>query len=211
MNCCTRCYDDQFDEVQARRDLRRFRKRGPNASTRTLLRMLREQKVVGASLLDIGGGIGAVHHELLDAGAVRATHVDASAPYIASAREEAARRGHSDRVTFVHGDFVALASDIPAADIVTLDRVICCYGDMEALVSASASRVKRLYGVVFPRDRWFLRVGFRGINWFNRMRGSAFRIYLHPPAAIDAAVARQGLTRRPVADGFIWRVAVYSR
>jgi hypothetical protein len=211
MNCCTRCYDEQFDDAQARSDLKRFRKHGPAAATRKLLDALRSFGLVDATLLDIGGGIGAIHHGLLDAGVQRAVHADASAPYIAVAREEASRRGHADRVKFVHGDFVALAPTIPPATVVTLDRVICCYADMEAMVAASASHAQRLYGAVYPRDRWYVRFALRSINAFNRMRRRAFRVYLHSPAAIDAAVARQGLTRRACVHTFIWRVAVYER
>src|SRR5699024_4363436 len=140
---------EQFDDAQARSDLKRFRKRGPAPATRKLLAALRSRGLEDATLLDIGGGIGAVHHELLDAGVRSAVLADASAPYISVAKEEANRRGHSSRVTFVHGDFVALAPTIPPASIVTLDRVICCYADMEALVAASASHAERLYGAVY--------------------------------------------------------------
>jgi magnesium-protoporphyrin O-methyltransferase len=211
MNCCTHCYNEQFDDAQARHDLKRFRKRGPAAATRKLLGALRSFELEDATLLDIGGGIGALHHELLDTGVQTAVHADASAPYIAAAEQEAGRRGHADRVTFVHGDFVALAPSIAPASVVTLDRVICCYADMEALVAASASHAQRLYGAVYPRERWFIRWMLRAFNAFNRLRRNSFRVYLHSPAAIDAAVARQGLARRVCLDGFFWRVAVYAR
>ena len=46
-----------------------------------------------------------------------------------------------------------MSDEIEAADVVTLDRVICCYPDMEALVGRSAERALRLYGLVHPRDR----------------------------------------------------------
>jgi hypothetical protein len=211
MSCCTRCYDEQFDDAQARRDLKRFRKHGPAAATRKLLDALRSFGLDRATLLDIGGGIGAVHHELLDAGVASAVHADASTAYIAAAKEEASRRGHASRVTFVHGDFVALAPTIAPATVVTLDRVICCYADMEALVAASASHAQRLYGAVYPRERWYIRLVLGGVNAFSWMRRSAFRVYSHSPAAIDAALARRGLTRRAYVDTLVWRVAVYER
>ena len=211
MNCCTGCYDEQFDDVQARRDLKRFRKHGPAAATRKLLNALRSFGLDDATLLDIGGGVGAVHHELLVAGVRSAVHVDASSAYIAAAKEESTRRGHTNRVAFEHGDFVALAPTIAPATVVTLDRVICCYADMEAMVAASASHAQRLYGAVYPRERWYVRLALRSVNAYSRVRRRSFRVYLHSPAAIDAAVARQGLTRRTCVDTFIWRVAVYER
>jgi SAM-dependent methyltransferase len=132
MPCCS-CQEieNQFGSDTAKRDLRRFQRRGPIRSTRVLIDDLLKVGVAGASVLDIGGGIGAIHHALLNAGASAAIHVDLSPDYITVAREESARRGHAARVRFVHGDFVAVATDVPDADIVTLDRVICCYPEMD--------------------------------------------------------------------------------
>lgn len=210
-SCRCGCYDNQFDDKQARYDLKRYRKKGPDKTTRLLVDALRSEGVNGASLVDVGGGIGAVHHELLSVGASTVVHVDASAPYIRAATEEAGRRGHLERVSFRHGDFVALAPEVASADIVTLDRVICCYPDMEQLVAASASRARTLYGAVYPRDKWPIRAMFAAFNFFKRLRRDAFRIYVHPTTGIDAAVRREGLAPHTVHDTLIWRVAVYRR
>ena len=106
---------------------------------------------------------------------------------------------------------MALAPDLPSVDIVTLDRVICCYPDMEALVAGSASKARRLYGAVFPRERWLMKLAFPLSGIVRRLRGSAFQTYLHPTRAIDASLRRHGLKPRSVRDTFAWRVAVYSR
>ena len=213
MNCCRpdNAWDEMFDVRMAKHDLKRFRKRGPAPTARAMINLLRERGVQDATLLDIGGGVGAIHHELLDAGAKSAVHADASSWYINVARQEAERRGHSDRVEFVYGDFVAQGENIAAADVVTLDRVICCYADMPALVHASASRARKFYSTSFPRDRWFLRVGFRVLNWVMALRRRAFRIYLHSPYDIHAALKREGLTLRSTARTFVWQVVVYAR
>jgi len=200
-----------FDDKQARKDLKRFHKDGPDPTTRALIDLLKARNVTDATLLDIGGGVGAIHHDLLDAGARSAVQVDVSSAYLHVAREEAERRGHAERTTFRQGDFVELSSSVDAADVVTLDRVICCYADMEALVAASASRARRLYGVVFPRARWFMRIGIPMLNLWQLLRGSAYRGYLHPPDAIDSAIRRQGFTLGSAANTFVWRVAVYAR
>jgi magnesium-protoporphyrin O-methyltransferase len=176
-----------------------------------LLDALRAQGIRDASVLDVGAGIGIVHHELLAEGARSAVHVDAARPQMRKAREEAARRGHTAQVTFVDGDFVGLADGIPPADIVTLDRVICCYPDMERLVAASAAKAQRLYGAVFPRERLPIKVMAALGNLMWRLRGNPFRSYIHSTAAIDAAVRRQGFTPRSVLDTLMWRVAVYAR
>ncbi|HKW11339.1 MAG TPA: class I SAM-dependent methyltransferase [Gemmatimonadaceae bacterium] len=212
MSCCRcECYESQFGDKHASKDLKRYRRRGPDETTRLLLDALKAEGVKGASLLDVGGGIGVVHHELLAAGVESAVHVDATASNIRAAEEEVGRRGHASRVTFLRGDFVDLAPQISAADIVTLDRVICCYPDMEQLVAASAARAQRLYGAVFPRERWWLRVMLASENCVRRLQRNAFRAYVHPVRAIDAAVKRQGLRPRSIRDTLVWRVAVYSR
>lgn len=209
--CRCESYESQFDDKHAAKDLKRYRRQGPDKTTRLLLDALKAEGVRGASLLDVGGGVGVVHHELLAAGAQTAVHVDATAANIRAAEEESARRGHAGRVTFLRGDFVALVAEIPPADVVTLDRVICCYADMERLVAASASHARRLYGAVFPRERWLLKLVLALGNAVRRLRGNAFRSYVHPVQAIDAALERQELRVRSVRDTWAWRVAVYSR
>ena len=204
-------YESQFGAKHAARDLARYRKKGPDKTTRLLLDALKAAGIEGASLLDVGAGIGVVHHELLSAGARSAMHVDATAANVHAAEEESSRQGHRSQVTFVQGDFAMLASEIPPADVVTLDRVICCYPDMERLVGTSAAKARRLYGAVFPRERWSTKAFVTLGNVFRRIWGNPFRAYVHPVRAIDAALQRQGLERRSVRDTFVWRVAVYSR
>lgn len=212
MACCaSNCYESTFNERHAAKQLRRYRRKGPNKTTRMLLDGLRSAGIADAAVLDIGAGVGVVHHELLENGARSAVHVDAARAHMRAAREEVERRRHADRVTFVYGDFVALADTIPPADVVTLDRVICCYPDMETLVTASAGKARRLYGAVFPRERPGVRLVSAIGNLLCRLRGDPFRSYIHPVAAIDAAVRRQGFTLRSVANTFLWRVAIYAR
>jgi 2-polyprenyl-3-methyl-5-hydroxy-6-metoxy-1,4-benzoquinol methylase len=149
-----RCFDTQH----VAHERAHYHKHGPAKSTRLLVEALRRQGIEGLTLLDVGGGGGAVIYALLQAGVSRATDIDASAAYLTMARDETERQGLAERIAFHHGDFVALAPTLPASDIVTLDRVICCYDDMPALVSLSAARAEKFYGVVYPRDAWWLRL-----------------------------------------------------
>ena len=167
--------------------------------------------MAGKTLLDIGGGIGVVDHELLAAGATSALHVDASAAFASAAAEEATRRGVRDRIEFRQGDFVAIAPEIPPADVVTLDRVICCYANMELLVRESASHAKRLYGFVIPRERWITRMGRFGVNTMFRLMRNQFRFHIHPISEIDRVLADSGFHAQAVSETIFWRVAVYAR
>ena len=210
---CSSCLgiEKQFDQAWAAGDLRRYRKRGPMRTTQLLVDALKAEGVEGRTLLDIGGGIGALQNELLKGGMQSATGVDASTAYLAAAVEEAERQGHADHVRHHHGDFVVLAPEIEPAGVVTLDRVICCYPDMEALVGRSAERAQRLYGVVYPRRTWWTRVVFTLINGIQRLRRRSFRAFLHPSEAVDALIRAEGLTQRFYGTTFMRQVVVYGR
>jgi hypothetical protein len=214
---CAQCegIEIEFGRAQARRKLRSFRRRGPDRTTQLLIDALRaaldEAGARSVTLLDIGAGIGAIHHELLNGRVARAVHVDASTAHLAAAREETERRQHTDRVTFVHGDFVTLADTIPAAGVVTLDRVICCYDDMERLVRRSGEKAGQFYGAVYPRGKAWMRVGIAALNVVQRVKRSPFRVYLHAPDAIDAVLRATGLTRRVARHTLGWEVVVYER
>lgn len=208
--CCA-ALEGLFGERTAKLDLAAYRRRGPGGTTRRLLRMLIAQGVTGASLLDIGGGVGAIQHALLEAGASQATAVDVSSAYLEADRAEAARRGLADRLTALHGDFVALAPQVAPADIVTLERVICCYADVESLVDASAARARRLYGLVYPRDAPWTRLGMAMTNAWMRLTRSAFRFHVHRESRVMALAAAQGLGPIEHYDGWLWTVAVFRR
>ena len=147
---CLQCQgiEEVFSQEHVRRELSRYREKGPSKTTRWLTQAIQVEGVAGETLLDIGGGVGAVQQAMVDAGVAQVTGVDASHAYQQAAVSEAQRRGYLDRVRYHHGNFVELADEIPAADIVTLDRVICCYPDMPVLVSLSAARARHVYGVV---------------------------------------------------------------
>jgi 2-polyprenyl-3-methyl-5-hydroxy-6-metoxy-1,4-benzoquinol methylase len=214
---CAQCegIEHQFDQREARKKLRQFRRRGPDKTTRLLIEELRAalsaSDVRDAALLDIGAGLGAIHHELLDGRVSRAVHVDASTAQLAAAKEETDRRGHGSRVEFVFGDFVALADTISSADVVTLDRVICCFDDMNGLVQRSARKAGRFFGAVYPRKIGWMRVAIAGVNVVQRIKRSTFRVFLHDPAAIDAELRAAGLERRAMHRTLGWEVVVYAR
>ncbi|MBF6605932.1 MAG: methyltransferase domain-containing protein [Chloroflexi bacterium] len=201
----------KFDRRIAERDRDRYRRQGPDRTTRLLLDLLGRNRVGGATILDIGGGIGIIDRELLAAGAGHAVIVDAAPAYLRVAREVARAANLLDRIEFVDGDFVERAAEIGTADIVTLDRVVCCYADADALVGLSAAKANSLYGLVLPRDRWFIRTALRVMNvgfWLRRM---AYRARAHPNGHIDALVAGHGLQPHAEARTLFWRVVVYDR
>jgi magnesium-protoporphyrin O-methyltransferase len=211
MNCC-QCQgiEELFSQEYVTRELSRYRLKGPDKTTRMLAESIKREGVDGLTLLDIGGGVGAIQHELLSAGAQSATDVEASTAYLTAAKAETQRRGLADRVSYQFGNFVDLAAGIEPADIVTLDRVICCYPDMEKMVGLSAARARKLYGLVYPRDTWWLRIGLAVGNFFFRLRRSPFRTFSHATEAVEAVLESNGLKRRSYRRTLVWQVAVYA-
>jgi SAM-dependent methyltransferase len=205
------CAANEFGERDARRDLEDLRRSGPKTETRWLIDAIADGGVDGWSVLDIRAGVGAIHLELLDAGASAAVDVDVSPAYVAAARSEAARRGRSDQVDYRIGDFVTLAPDLEPADAVVLDKVVCCYPDMAALVSLSVARARRRYGVVYPRDSWWIRNGARVANAVAHLFRSKVTIFIHRTGDVDSIVRAAGFQPRSQRRGVFWQMAVYER
>jgi magnesium-protoporphyrin O-methyltransferase len=193
-SCCTfgDTADPQFTRERVAKDLERYRRKGLSPTARLLRDGLARAGLTSGTLLDVGAGVGALTFELLDRGVTRATVVEASAAYLSAASEEAARRGRSAIVRFVHGDYVTLAPQASEATIVTLDRVVCCYPLFEPLLEQAARHAERIVAFSYPRDRWFVRAGLRAENTMRRLRGNPFRTFLHPPVAMRQVLERCG-------------------
>jgi len=179
--------------------------------TANLIVRLQEIGVKDQTVLDIGGGIGAIQHELMDAGAAGVINVDASSAYIAACKEEAEQRGYVGQAAYHHGDFVDLADGLEEADFVTLDRVLCCYDDVDALVQKSASKARQAYAVIYPRVNLLMKIFQPFVNLFARIMGTGFRFYLHPTEHVDGLIRAAGF--HPVFEEKrnVWQLALYTR
>ena len=204
-------YDPIFNDRAARDELRAYRRDGAQGTTRRLIDALVAEGVEGAAVIDVGAGVGTVGFELLDAGAAHLTDVDASHAYLDAARSEAERRGVDDQVTFHFGDFAGLAPSLERAEVVALDRVVCCYGDWRALAAAATGRSRRLIGLVYPIDRWWVRLGIHLVNLGLRVGRQSYRGYVHSVRAVDGAIRAEGFERVFLRRGWIWQTVVYRR
>ena len=148
---------------------------------------------------------------MLEAGASAVTSVDASAAYLATSRRVADDQGYGERWTGIEGDFVELSGDVAPADVVTLDKVICCYPDMPSLVSRSASKAGKLYGIVVPKDHWWVRVVAKAGNLVLRLLRYEFQGSIHAHASIDAVAETTGLRMRVSESYWIWSIRLYAR
>jgi hypothetical protein len=106
---------------------------------------------------------------------------------------------------------VRIADGIPAADVVIMNRVLCCYPNAAALVDAAADHARRLLVLTFPIERWWIRLGLAAANTWLRVRGSTFRVYVHSTSTVLSTTWGYGM--RPVEHrrGLIWQLIAFER
>ena len=191
-NCCE-VTDNTFTEDEAKDDLKQYHKRGPAKQTKLILEAVRSLNLKDVELLDIGGGVGTIHHELLKDVAREATHIDASSAYLKVAIEEAKRMGHDEKVKFIHADFTDVAGSLKEADIVTLDRVVCCYPDFRRLLKSAASRSRKAIAMTYPRETWYLRMGIAVLEFPAKIAERSVSCVCSSSAGNGIFVERRGL------------------
>jgi 2-polyprenyl-3-methyl-5-hydroxy-6-metoxy-1,4-benzoquinol methylase len=204
-------YDKVFDEKHARSKAREYARKGLDGDARRIVDFVRGRMSPGYTVLEIGGGIGAIHLELLRDGAARVLNVELATQYETVASELVRERAVSDRVERRLGDFVREASSIPAADVVVMNRVVCCYPDADALVGAAAEHARRYLVMTFPVDRWWIRWGIAAGNAWCALRGNSFRGYVHATRVVLAAAQRHGLRLVEQRRGLIWQLIALER
>ncbi|HEU4895406.1 MAG TPA: methyltransferase domain-containing protein [Acidimicrobiia bacterium] len=210
-DCCNpRGYQDFFDEKQARRSLRRYDKSGLDPMARSMVDYLVSRGVDGSTVLEAGGGIGAIQVELLKAGAARSVNVELSESYERTASRLLAREGLGDRVDRRVGDFTQVAPGLEA-DAVVMNRVICCYPFMERLVATGLGSARRFLAATFPRDRLAARAAMSIGNLYCKVTGVDFRSYMHPPEEIVATSRSDGFEPVHQDRDFIWNAVVFER
>jgi magnesium-protoporphyrin O-methyltransferase len=212
MTCSCHCAGtaSQFDGRRARRDRTRYERHGPDLTTSLLLDELRPVIHAGDTLLDGGGGIGVLDLELLRAGLREAVLVDAAPQFLAVAQELVAQSAHPHQFRAILADFTEVSPQL-AADIVTLDRVVCCYPDSVALLRAAAASARRVLGLSFPRDRWYVRLVIRVENLLRQVMKNPFRAFVHRPVEMAAVLQGAGWHRLAHQSTLMWSVERWGR
>ena len=210
--CCpSRDYHRFFNQRFARRLANRYRKRGLDQTAQTMVQFLRTLGVEGASILEIGGGIGEVQVELLQAGAARAQNLELSPAYQEPARTLAEQAGVQERLDWRIHDLAQDPGTVAPADLVVLHRVVCCYPDYERLLTAAADHARRALVFSYPPRNLLSRAFYRVFNLVMRLTGSSFRGFAHPPGAMLAVLEDHGLRPTYQRRSRIWQVAGLER
>ncbi len=207
-----RCCFDEWVGFYSRRAKRR-RLGGPS---RDLLDGLTRPGLEGRTVLDVGCSAGGLAMESLERGARTATGIDLSAAAIEEARRLSAGRGLADRTTFDVADGASAA--LPPHDVVVLDKVFCCYPDVDGLLANSLAAARSVYAFSVPPS-----AGFRGSvrraltrianRWYRlrRRKFGGFRTYVHDVPSLDARVRAAGFEPLTSRRRFAWDIAVYAR
>ena len=218
MTCCNGscAAAAHFNPKKAEEDLQRYQRYGPDPSTRMLLGELRRWPLEGQRLLDVGGGIGVIAVELSGAGLASVTLADASAGYLEAARRHlvssGASRGGSRSAQFFLGDIATTADSLPEADIVTLDRVVCCYPDVEGLLQGAAGCARRMVAFTYPLDVWYVRAGVVVENLWYRLRRDPFRAFVHSRERMGSVLESAGFVRAARRRASLqWALDLYRR
>jgi magnesium-protoporphyrin O-methyltransferase len=176
-----------------------------------LVEFLAADGLAGATVLEIGGGVGEIGVELLRRGAVSVLNLELSSAYDQDAHRLAREAGVADRVHRQVVDVAASPEQVAPADLVVLHRVVCCYPDYERLLGAAADHCRsRLAFSHPPRNVWSRSV-LAVENALHALLGREFRTFAHPPAEMLGVLTARGL--RPVLThpGRVWQVQGLSR
>jgi len=210
--CCDpRGCDRFFGRRFARRMARAYRKRGLDATARQMVGFLEQEGIAGATVLEIGGGVGEIHLELLRRGAEHAVSLELSPAYDADAARLAADAGVQDRVERRLHDIAVDPGAIAPADIVVLHRVVCCYPDYERLLGAAAAHARRALVFSHPRRNLVSRLVVGAENLGFRLMRREFRVFAHPPEAMLAVLREQGMAARFAERGVAWEARGVTR
>lgn len=211
-HCCSpKGYRWIFSERSARREAKRYRQQGLDPTSRRIVEFLKQQGVEGRTVLEVGGGIGAIQIDLLKAGASRSVSIELTPTYESEAAALLREAGLESRVERQVMDFAETADAVDGADIVIMNRVICCYPDMSRLVGAAADHTREVLVMSYPKETWWTRFGLRLGNLGLRVARREFQIFLHPPKKIIATSEQHGLRTVLNRNGLFWTVAALGR
>ena len=195
----------------ARRAAKRYREHGLDKTALRMIGFLEQAGIEEATVLEIGGGVGAVHIELLKLGASRALNLELSAAYENEAAQLLQEVGADERAQRRIHDIAVDPEGVAPADVVVLNRVVCCYPDYERLLGTADDHARRLLVFSYPPRNALSRFLLGAQNLLFRLQRKEFRTFAHPPAEMLATVEERGLrltyAHRPV----VWQIAGFAR
>ncbi|MDH5366717.1 MAG: methyltransferase domain-containing protein [Cyclobacteriaceae bacterium] len=210
---CTHCCDANkfFDIKNAQKELKKYSRKGASGTTKRIIKALEGVSKKDKTLLDIGGGIGMLQWQFLKSGAKSTTDVDASSGYLEVAQQYAVENNWEDKTTFIEGDFNDYNSEIGHFDVVTLDKVVCCYPDFYTILKNATEKCDDYLALSYPLSNWISYIVDRIGRMYFLLKKSAFRSYIHPSKQIQQLIIDQGFKMVHSSIKFPWHIQVYKR
>lgn len=178
--------------------------------SRMLLELLDEAGVSGRSVLDVGCGQGGLTFDLSQRGS-SVMGIDLSPESVAVARRAAEQAGVSARFRIAN----AATDSIEPHDVVVLNKVVCCYFDVGALLANTLPAARSLVALSLPHSRGsrgvLARLALRTENAWRRLRGNPFRAFVHDEAAIIQTLDQSGFSLTAQRDYWVWHIATFER
>jgi magnesium-protoporphyrin O-methyltransferase len=202
---------DKFFSKNSKKYIKRFRKKGLAKEQRFLLEGISRSSFTGKTILDIGCGVGGLHLTMLTQGATSAHGIDMSEGMLANARQLSAEMGFGKSTTYLHGDFVEQSSATPRSDIVIMDKVVCCYGDLDVLLERSMEKANSVYALTFPRDRFLVRTVAQSAILFGKLFHWSFSPFWHDWGNMIQMICDNGFNKDYQNQTFLWTVCVFRR
>jgi hypothetical protein len=203
--------EPMFTPRVARRSLDRYRRKGLGKLERRMVASALAGGIEGARVLEIGGGLGTIQHELLERGADQGAVVELVAAWEPYARELARDGGLETRTSFHVADVLDRPDAVEPADVVVLNRVVCCSPDGVTLAATAARLTRRTLVLSFPRDAIWTRSALGVLNAGMALRRRPFRVFVHPPAALVAVAQAEGLEVVDDERSLVWQFVALRR
>jgi 2-polyprenyl-3-methyl-5-hydroxy-6-metoxy-1,4-benzoquinol methylase len=211
-SCCNpRGCDRFFTPRFARRVAKRYRRKGLDKTARRMVEFLELRGIEGATVLEIGGGVGEIQLELLKRGAERAVNLELSPAYAAEAQRLLREAGLEERAEWRLHDIAVDPEWIDPADIVVLHRVVCCYPDYRRLLGAAAQHARRFIVFSYPSRNVISRMFTGALNLIFWLLRKEFRTFAHPPSEMLAVLEKRGFRRAFAHQALVWQMAGLER
>lgn len=212
MNCCSSDNPTgKFFDKESKKFEKKYRKKGLEKITKSLVDGIDELGINGMTVLDVGAGIGGAHRELLRRGALKVFATELSEEMINRARSFTDSEGFKDKVEYHLGDIVEMNGEIPEVDITMHDKVICCYENVDALIDKTLSKTKSIYAFVMPRDRFLSEFVLNFLILISKLLRWDFRPFIHPLQPILDKLQKAGYELKSEARTIVWHARVYQK
>jgi 2-polyprenyl-3-methyl-5-hydroxy-6-metoxy-1,4-benzoquinol methylase len=215
MTCCTSDAalhgTNKFFSKHSNRYLKQFRKKGLAKEQKRLVEGIELSPVAGKSILEIGCGVGGLHLTMLKHGAASAVGIDISEGMLEGAKQLSKELGCESHTQYFLGDIAEMNGKIAGADIVVLDKVVCCYENLNKLLEISLSKANGTYALSFPASNVLVKISFYGLISLGKLLRWQFRPYWHDWGKMIDTIRENGFGPVYSESTFFWSIYVFRR